>query len=124
MKQLDILLNIAKRKSNIDQTNDWSNGSETYLSEIKSEIDEVIEEIPKNRLCFLEDELGDVLWDYLNVVIALEKESGVDVNSVLNRACKKYEERISGLENGKLWNDTKAKQKSELEKEYLTTQGA
>jgi NTP pyrophosphatase (non-canonical NTP hydrolase) len=122
MKQFETLLSIAKRKSEIDKLSDWSNGSETYLSEIKNEIDEVIEELPKNRVCYLEDELGDVLWDYLNILINLEKESGVNVESILNRACKKFEERISGIENGELWKEIKSKQKEVLEHEQALSE--
>ncbi len=122
MKQLEILLSIAKRKLKIDKLSGWSNGSVTYLSEIKNEIDEVIEELPKNRVCYLEDELGDVLWDYLNILINLEKESGVNVDSILSRACRKYEERISGIEKGELWKNIKAKQKEVLEHEQASSE--
>lgn len=90
MGNFEKLLEIARRKSAFDQTNTWYSGSETYLSELRAEIDEVVEEIPKNRTCYLEDELGDVLWDYLNTVLALEKESGITVESVLIRAFHKY----------------------------------
>lgn len=38
MKQFETLLSIAKRKSEIDKLSDWSNGSETYLSEIKMKL--------------------------------------------------------------------------------------
>lgn len=54
----------------------------------------MIEEIPKSRQCYLEDELGDVLWDYLNILTALEKEQGI--------------------ESGKRWADIKAQQKAAL----------
>ncbi len=117
MKQFENLLNIARRKNKFDETNSWASGSKTYLDEIRKEIDEVSDEIPKKRNNFLEDELGDVLWDYLNIVLSLEKESGIKVESVLNRACKKYEERISGIEQGKLWKDIKALQKQAIELE-------
>lgn len=118
MKEFDILLGIAKRKAKFDESNTWSTGSETYLSEIKNEVDEVIEEIPKSRKCYLEDELGDVLWDYLNILAALEKEADIDSEAVLKRACEKYEERISGIENGQKWSDIKEKQKIALENEH------
>ncbi|MFC3153456.1 MazG nucleotide pyrophosphohydrolase domain-containing protein [Litoribrevibacter euphylliae] len=117
MRDIEKLLEIARRKSVIDQTSSWYSGSETYLTELKHEIDEVIEEIPRNRACYLEDELGDVLWDYLNILLALERESGIDMGSVISRACRKYEERISGIENGQLWKDIKAQQKQALAEE-------
>ncbi len=118
MEQFDKLFEIAKRKASFDESNTWSNGSETYLAEIKSEVDEVIEEIPRARKCYLEDELGDVLWDYLNVLTALEKELGIDTKAVLLRACRKYEERVSGIEIGEKWSDIKEQQKIALAIEH------
>jgi|GEM_PF-5492029 NTP pyrophosphatase (non-canonical NTP hydrolase) len=64
-EQIAKLFEVVKKKNQIDQTNSWSNGSSTYLQEIKKELDEVEEEILLDRICYLEDELGDVLWDYL-----------------------------------------------------------
>lgn len=57
MEDLDNLLQLARRKAAIDKTSTWSEGAKTYLSELKAEVDEVI---ANQRLCFLEDELGDV----------------------------------------------------------------
>lgn len=114
MQQFAQLLKIVRRKSIIDQNNDWSEGSITYLNEIQKEIQEVLDELTKNRNCYLEEELGDVLWDYLNILIALEKERAVSVDSILNRCCQKYEERISGIEKGELWKNIKTIQKTRL----------
>jgi len=108
MKEFDKLLGIAKRKTVFDETSTWSNGAETYLAEIKNEVDEVIEELPKSRKCYLEDELGDILWDYLNILTALEKE------------VRKYEERISGIEAGNKWSDITEKQKIDLAVEHAS----
>ncbi|WP_105901483.1 MazG nucleotide pyrophosphohydrolase domain-containing protein [Vibrio gangliei] len=117
MKEFDVLLRVAERKAKFDQTNLWSNGSETYLAEMKKEIDEVSEEIPKNRQCYLEEELGDVLWDYLNVLTAIKKEQGICPKAVLTRAIKKYEERVSGIEVGESWASIKERQKIALAQE-------
>ncbi|MBT3322568.1 MAG: nucleotide pyrophosphohydrolase [Anaerolineae bacterium] len=117
MKSFDDLVEIAKRKNLFDEKNPWSNGSSTYLEEIQKELHEVIEELPKNRKNYLEDELGDVLWDYLNLVLALEDEAGIELSNVLKRASSKYNERISGIENGILWKEIKEKQKTALAKE-------
>ncbi|WP_223159436.1 MazG nucleotide pyrophosphohydrolase domain-containing protein [Vibrio sp. Y2-5] len=108
------LLSIARRKSVIDTTSDWFNGSQTYLNEMRTELDEVLEEIPLNRRCYLEQELGDLLWDYLNLILALESEAGLQLESVLERACIKFEQRVNGLENGFSWSDIKARQKISL----------
>lgn len=124
MTDFEWLLAIAARKAKFDESNDWANGSETYLAEIRKELDEVTEEIPKQRRCYLEDELGDVLWDYLNILLTLEKESAIRVDTVLQRACRKYEERISGIESGQLWRDIKARQKTVLAAELVSEQTA
>ncbi|EID0034552.1 nucleotide pyrophosphohydrolase [Vibrio alginolyticus] len=118
MKEFDMLLRIVERKAEFDQTNPWSNGSETYLAEMKKEIDEVSEEISKNRQCYLEEELGDVLWDYLNVLTAIKKEQGICLKAVLTRAIKKYEERVSGIEVGESWASIKERQKIALAQEH------
>ncbi|KZN62110.1 hypothetical protein N473_21430 [Pseudoalteromonas luteoviolacea CPMOR-1] len=117
MRDLKSLLDIAKRKYVYDQTNSWYSGSETYLSALKDELAEVLEEIPKQRICHLEDELGDILWNYLNIILALEKESGIDMHSIFNRAVKKYEQRVSTIEQGGSWLGVKEKQKKMLEEE-------
>lgn len=118
MNEFKTLLKIAQRKSVFDETNAWFDGAQTYLQAIKKETDEVIEELPKDRACYLEDELADVLWNYLNSLLALEKEAGISTESVLRRACEKYEERIAGIESGELWKEVKARQKQALKAEF------
>ncbi|MDO6526900.1 MazG nucleotide pyrophosphohydrolase domain-containing protein [Motilimonas sp. 1_MG-2023] len=114
MKSFDALLELAKRKSDFDQDNAWFKGSSTYLDAIKKEVDEVIEEIPKSRNNYLEDELADVLWNTLNSLLALEKETGICTISVLERAVKKYRQRMAGIEAGVSWEEIKNEQKQAL----------
>ncbi|WP_319534008.1 MazG nucleotide pyrophosphohydrolase domain-containing protein [uncultured Vibrio sp.] len=120
MKEFDELLSIATRKSEFDLTNTWFKGVETYLVAIGKEVEEVREEIAEDRLCYLEDELGDVLWNYLNVLKALEREKGIDPKKVLERACKKYEQRVSAIESGTSWEAVKSEQKQALSVELAT----
>ena len=117
MKSFEELITIARRKNHFDQGNPWSNGSSTYIEEICKEVREVAEEIDQDRKAYLEDELGDVLWDYLNLVLSLEKEKGIKLEDVLERATRKYEERIFGIENGIPWKEIKEKQKVALAQE-------
>lgn len=119
IEKFDEFLKIAARKSKFDETNEWFKGAATYLSAIKEEVDEVTGEVEQNRTCYLEDELGDVLWNYLNAVLALEKETDITLESVFSRACTKYEERISAIENGGSWQEVKEKQKKALNHEFL-----
>ena len=120
METIEKLLNLARKKNTIDSRHDWSHGSCTYFSELKKELLEVEEELPLGRKCYLEDELGDVLWDYLNALVCLEEEKGINIESVFNRAVQKYQERIAGIENGVSWKKTKEKQNSRMLVEYET----
>ncbi|CAM3652322.1 MazG nucleotide pyrophosphohydrolase domain-containing protein [Parendozoicomonas haliclonae] len=117
-KKLEELLAIVHAKNRFDQSNTWFNGSGTYLDEIKKEVDEVAEEVHAGRRCYLEDELGDVLWDYLNLVICLEQEQGISAERVIERAIAKYGERIEGITSGTSWDTIKAGQKQKLQDEY------
>ena len=115
---IETLLQIARRKHGIDQLGKWSEGSATYLGEMVKELQEVEEEIDRDRLCYLEDELGDVLWDYLNLLVCLEGERGVSLRRVAQRAVAKYEERITGIEGGRPWSEVKEIQKARLAEEH------
>ena len=118
MEEFDKLLKIAKRKTQFDEKGTWSKGSQSYLAGIKNEVDEVIEETPKSRQCYLEDELGDILWNYLNVLTTMEKETGIEPKAVLIRACRKYEARVSAIESGIKWSEIKEQQNIALAIEY------
>jgi NTP pyrophosphatase (non-canonical NTP hydrolase) len=112
------LLSVVDRKNSIDKTTNWSDGSITYLNELKTEIIEVEEELQLERVCYLEDELADVLWDYLNVLKCLEEEKGISSCSVLNRAYVKYNERVTAIENNISWEDIKNEQNNKLSNEH------
>jgi NTP pyrophosphatase (non-canonical NTP hydrolase) len=118
IESIQKLLAVVDRKYRYDQKGTWSNGATTYLTALKEEVKEVEEELKQNRTCFIEDELGDILWDYLSALKCLEHEKGIDVSNVLKRALNKYDERITGIENGTPWNKIKDKQKAELKEEY------
>lgn len=118
-QSIDALYALVERKNLIDQNATWSNGSSTYLEEIGNELEEVRAEIGQNRGPALEEELGDVLWDFLNLVRCLEAEESISLEAVLNRAEQKYRERIDAIESGGTWKDIKLKQKKRLANELL-----
>jgi NTP pyrophosphatase (non-canonical NTP hydrolase) len=120
MENFKKLLEIVRRKSVYDLNNPWYSGPESYLQGLKDEVDEVIEEIPRNRSCYLEDELGDLLWNSLNAVFALEKEYGITLESVMARACLKFETRLAGIEAGRSWQEIKDEQKQALAREHAS----
>ncbi|WP_461537489.1 MazG nucleotide pyrophosphohydrolase domain-containing protein [Spongorhabdus nitratireducens] len=114
------LLDVVKAKNKIDQNSSWSNGSETYLREIGLELGEVAEELNlSNRQGYLEEELGDVFWDYLNLLLCLEQEGRIDLSRVFERSVDKYRERIEGIQSGKSWAEIKQVQKERLEREHM-----
>lgn len=118
MNEFDTLLKIAARKATIDANSDWYQGPETYLSGIESELNEVRAELNKHRRVYIEDELADVLWDYVNVLQALAKEQGIDPQRVLARACQKYQERVTAIEQDQSWDEVKRRQSVELAKAH------
>ena len=79
---LETLLQIVGRKNAIDQQNRWYNGSETYFAEIQKELEEVKAELESGRQPHLEEELGDVLWDYLNLLTSLDSEGKITLTTV------------------------------------------
>lgn len=53
---------------------DFYKGSQTFIDGLEDEIREMKEEIRSGKRVFLEDELGDVFWDYICLLENLEKE--------------------------------------------------
>lgn len=123
MENFAKLLDIVRRKAVFDRSNPWYTGPQSYLAGLKDEVDEVIDEIDRQRACYLEDELGDLLWNCLNATVALENAGQVSLESVLARACRKFEMRLSGLEAGRTWEDIKHEQQAALAREHSAGQG-
>ena len=96
---------------------EWNN-FQTYIEEMQSEIEEVKAEIKDNNSVYLEDELWDILWDYLNIVYLLEKQGYIDVENIIERCEKKFWERIIWAEKNIPWNEIKKLQKKQLLSEH------
>lgn len=92
----------------------------TYIEELQSEIEEMKAEMKENNSVYLEDELWDILWDYLNIVYLLEKKGYIDAQGVIERCEKKFGERIIWSEKDIPWNEVKQQQKQELLAEHNT----
>lgn len=115
------LQKIAALKSQRDLKGSWFKGSSTYLDALVEEISEVKEELVSGRQCFLEDELGDLLWDFVCLIEHLELEGKVDKERVFQRSVDKYSERVTNRSPGETWDDVKLRQKLELKKECNST---
>ncbi|EPP2131757.1 MazG nucleotide pyrophosphohydrolase domain-containing protein [Vibrio alginolyticus] len=108
---------IAEVKSQRDLEGTWFEGSDTYLQAMIEEVGEVRAEVASNKQCFLEDELGDLLWNFVCVLQHLELERKIDKQKVYQRAVQKYKERVTERKLGESWDDVKKRQKFELQKE-------
>ncbi len=94
--------------------------SQTYLDWIKDEVEEVKAELRENNTVYLEDELGDIFWNYLCLLHSLEDEWKItSLDKVFERCYKKFSERVwyDGDWN-KDWDEVKKIQKEELKKEH------
>ena len=92
----------------------------TYAEWIIDELKEAEDEMRENNSVYLEDELWDIFWDYLNMLYCLEKKWYITKENVFKRCEKKFLERTDALRNEISWNDIKKKQKKELLEEHNT----
>ncbi len=123
---LNKLIEIVKKKYQIDKTQEWYKWPKTYFDWLIDETQEVEVELKKNNKVYLEDELWDILWVYLNMLEWLKDEGKIDsLESVLQRAEKKFWERIEAINGWKTqkirsaaWKRVKNKQKAENKVEH------
>lgn len=124
------LIETVKVKNTIDQKQAWYNWPITYLKWLEDELVEVTNEIKENNSVYLEDELWDILWNYLNLLEWLKIEWKIEsIEKVIQRAENKYINRINAINNqednkrGMSWKEIKEKQKEELKREHLERYG-
>lgn len=116
--------NRAKHFHENEDPSGWYQWSETYFEELPQEMSEALEENRENNSVYLEDELWDVIWDYLMLLNTLKLEWKItSVDAVLKRAYDKFSERV--WKDGKKilwdqweWNKIKRGQKVKREKEH------
>ncbi len=89
---------------------------ETFITGLINEIDEVKVEYDANKKVLLEDELGDVFWDYICLLESLELNGKISKEKVYERCYQKFSERLNIIDwsdNGD-WQEVKKKQKQRL----------
>lgn len=98
--------------------NDFFHGSETFVEWIESEMIEMKDELRLWNRVLLEDELGDIFWDYICLLENLEQEGKISKSKVFDRCWTKFSERLKsdGSDNGD-WAEVKKKQKERLMQE-------
>tara|TARA_R110001583_G_scaffold195445_1_gene373715 strand:- start:1949 stop:2326 length:378 start_codon:yes stop_codon:yes gene_type:complete len=114
---LEKLVKIAEIKMKRDLDGSWYNGVDTYIEGLKCELEEAKVELLNGKKCFLEDELGDVLWDFICILKHLENDNKIEFDNVFLRALKKYDERVTGINNGESWDEIKKSQLLTLQNE-------
>lgn len=115
---IEQLQEVAQCKATRDLKGSWYKGSRTYLDALVSEVKEVEEELDPWRQCFLEDEVGDLLWNLVCLIEHLELEGKVNKSDIFRRSLKKYTERVTSRAFNESWDDVKKRQKLELQREY------
>lgn len=120
---LDKIQKIIQKRINYFSKNklDFFKWNETFFEEILKEIKEAKDEVKENNSVYLEDELWDILWDYLCIIEALKVEWKIEsFEKVLERCYKKFSERINEETwESRDWKEIKKIQKEELKKEHF-----
>jgi len=91
--------------------------AERYTKAIAAEAAEVLVEVKENNAVYLADELGDIFWTFMQLVV-LSKERGLisSVDEVFEAAVEKYKERMPAFlerDNTK-WDKIKSVQKERM----------
>ncbi len=122
MKHFFKLLELSESRVKffVKNKDNWYSGSDGLWEELKKELKEAENEYREGNSVCLEDELGDVLWDYLGLLNSLVEEWKIkSVKRVLERAYNKFSERIdvtTWRDKGD-WDKVKEKQKQTLKQE-------
>lgn len=120
---LDKIQKIIQKRINYFSKNksDFFKWNETFFEEILKEIKETKDEVKENNSVYLEDELWDILWDYLCIIEALKVEWKIEnFEKVLERCYKKFSERINEETwESRDWQEIKKIQKEELKNEHF-----
>ena len=101
-----------------------SSNAQFYYQWLQDELEEIQAEMKPNNAVYLEDELGDILRDYMNMLYLLQQEWLItDWKKVFERSQNKYHERVADQLDGKLRKETKARQKQVLADEHKEKYG-
>ena len=107
----------------LDKTTGEDNHSiDVYKKWLVWEIDEAFDEIKKNNSVYLEDELWDIFWTYINLLQGLQKKWYItDIEKVFERSYNKFNWRLDYViknDYPNSWKEIKKVQKEERKKEH------
>ncbi len=115
------LLDIARRAEVCSPNTASADVARYHLKGMMEEVDEVQRELKDRNVVHLEDELSDILWDYVSVLAACERAGLIDgAQYVLTRGIRKYTERLPAIErqSDDMWTEIKDVQKQRLLREH------
>ena len=96
------------------------------IEELDKEVEEVLLEAKLESAQGLKEELGDVLWDCLGIIVKAQDLGYCTVQEILDAAYDKFTQRkpfllencpVTELEEKKLWQEAKQKEKG-IKHEY------
>ena len=119
MKNISSLISLSKKNLSVCP---WCSvkPSLEYFKFLKDEIVELEEALKKDDLDNIEEELGDVLWVTLTLILICEREKKVQSEMLVDRILKKFigrkpwlltNEKVTSDEAVKIWNEAKKKEK-------------
>ena len=118
-KELPDILKLAEIRMKHLHAGGWHGfykWPKTFIDWLIAEIDEVKVEFEEEKRVFLEDELWDVFWDYICLVLSLDLEWKISKEKVFERCWAKFSLRLNtedGSDNGD-WQAVKKIQKEKL----------
>jgi len=96
--------------------------TKVYSQEVLSEVNELIQAIENKDSKNIQEELGDLLWDILMLIIIAEEERKINAREVIKGVADKMKKRkphiidgraITLEEEKKIWHEAKAKEKQD-----------
>lgn len=120
MKEFNDLLNAVRENRRLSA---WvqQRGLEVYVDELVGEVDELKQGILNNDVPNIKEELGDVMWDTLTLMIIAQDKYGFKPEEVMDDILTKMKRRKPHIFEGKsvsmeeelmLWTQAKASEKN------------
>lgn len=91
------------------------------IQELKNETEELLEAFENNDLENVKEELGDVIWDAMSLIVMAERDGIAKGDEAIRENIQKIKDRMPWLEENKdisaeeemdIWNKIKKEQKS------------
>lgn len=75
---IENLINLSEYNLSKNRFAKRKDAGKKYLKEVIEGTEESLDEYKKNNKVYLEDELGDIFWDYLQALKILERDNYIN----------------------------------------------